>query len=79
MTILILFLFFSISATKENWIYKVLFRFSYSNSIPRIPTPISCIPSQISHIQIPIVCISLILFPNSQFQLLQIARLPWPL
>ena len=86
MTILILLLFFSDSAKKENWIHKLLFRFFYSNSIPcnptpilRIPTPISCIPSHIPCTPTPIACISLILFPNSPFRLLQIARLPWPL
>ena len=43
MTILISFLFYF--SKKENWIYKLSFRFSYPNSIPHIQTPIYRIPT----------------------------------
>ena len=40
MAILIFFFFYNL-AKKENWIYKLSFRFFYLSSIPRIPHPCS--------------------------------------
>ena len=70
------FRFFFNFSKKKIGFYKISFRFFYFSSIPRIAThiphipliliPILCIPT-------PILCIPLIPFPDSSFQLLQIA------
>ena len=68
-------LFLSFSKKKIGF-YKISFRFFYFSSIPRIPTHIPHIPlilTPIPCILTPILCIPLIPFPDSSFQLLQIA------
>ena len=82
MTILILFCFFFfwISAKKRIWFYKLSFCFFYFNYISRVPILVPSIHTQISHIATSIPCIATLisliclnLFPDSPFQLLQIA------
>ena len=75
MAILIL-LFFLISAKKiekRTGFYKLSFCFFYFSHIPRIPIPIPRIPTPISCIPTLIPRISLILFPDFPFWLLQMA------